>query len=77
VIKFEFVDGSSSFPVHFSYHWLTEEFCGCNKQVLLVLYDGYCLSTSALYVGFISPEVCELALACTFLQAAHKKIPGV
>ena len=35
--------------------------------------DGYCLGISALCFGFISPEICELTLTYTFLQAAHKK----
>ena len=33
------------------------------------------MSTSTVYVGFISPEICDLAPTHTFVQAKHKKIP--
>jgi len=77
VINFELLVGSWLLLVHLSYHWLTEEFCGCNKQVLFVFCDGSCLSTSAHCVGFISPEICELVSTHPFIQATHKKIPGM
>ena len=41
VINFEFLDGSWLFSLHLSIHCLPEEFCGCNKQVLVVFCDGY------------------------------------
>jgi hypothetical protein len=75
VVNIEYFDGSWLFAVRLSYYWLTEEFCGCNKEVLFVFYDGYCWSINALCFGFISPEICELTLTYTFLQAADKKIP--
>jgi hypothetical protein len=73
VINFEFLDLSWLFPVHRCYHRFSEEFCGCNKQVLFVFCDGYCLSTSTVCVGYINPEICELILTRTFTEAIHKK----
>jgi len=77
VINIEYLDASWFFLIDLSYHWLTEEFCGSYKQVLLLLCDCNCWSTSALCVCFLSPEIYNLALTYIFLQAAHEKIPSV
>ena len=71
VINFELLDGSWLFLLHLSYHWLTEEFCGSNKQLLFVFCDGYCLSTSAHCVGFLRTEICELARSYTYFSKSH------
>jgi hypothetical protein len=73
VINFEFLAGSWLFLLHLSYHWVTEEFFSCNKQLLFVFCEGNSLSRSARCVGFIIPEICELISTHTFLQATHKK----
>ena len=67
------------FLVHRSYHWLTEEFCSFDKQVLFVFCNCYCLSTSTstICVGFIRLEIRALALTYTFIQATHKNSRSV
>jgi hypothetical protein len=77
VINFEFLGMYWLFPVHYSYHWFTEVICGCNKQVLFVFCDGYWMSKSTVWVGYIKPDICEHKLTYNFQQATHKKIPGM
>ena len=75
--KFWILEWNLVVYLHLYYHLLTEEFWGCNKQVLFVFCDGYFLSTSTLYVGFVSSEICTLAPTHTFLQVTHKNIPVI
>ena len=73
VINFEFLAGSWLFLLHLSYHWVTEEFYSCNKQLLFVFCEGNSLNRSTCCVGFIISEIRELISTHNFIQATHKK----
>jgi hypothetical protein len=75
VINFEFLDGCWLFPLQLSYHWLKNFVAVINRYYLCSVM--VIVSIRAHCFDFISPEICELALTYTFLQATNKKIPGV